>query len=84
MLQREEEAMSKRTMRLVRTLSDIRRAQRCTALRDARQAAELAALAAEASESEPPTSSRDQPIKSERRESTTETQAEFDMSIYAG
>nr|WP_207004839.1 hypothetical protein [Trinickia mobilis] len=83
-LQRKEKSMSKRTMRLVRTLSDIRRAQRCTALRAARQAAELAALAAEASEPEPPTSSPDLPPKRERRECATETISDFDLSIYAG
>lgn len=42
--------MNNRTMRIVRTLADIRRAQRCTALRDARAAAEADAELARAAD----------------------------------
>jgi hypothetical protein len=76
--------MSKRTLRLVRTLSDIRRAQHCTALRASREAAELAALAAEPSEPEPPAAPQDPPLDADRRERATSTRSEFDLSIYAG
>jgi hypothetical protein len=83
-LQRKEKAMSKRTMRLVRTLSDIKRAQRCTALRAAAQAAELAALAAEPREPEPPPAQLDAPPDTERRERADETYVACDLRIYAG
>jgi len=45
-----ESEMNKRTMRLVRQLADIRRAQHCTALRAARQAAEADAELARAAD----------------------------------
>jgi hypothetical protein len=76
--------MSKRTLRLVRTLSDIRRTQRCTALRAASQAAELEALAAEPNAPEPPTSPPDELQNNPSREPAAETNPDFDLSIYAG
>jgi hypothetical protein len=72
--------MSKRTMRLVRTLSDIKPAQRCTALRAAAKAAELAALAAEPNEPEPPPAKPDAASKPERRD-PTEIFLDYDPGI---
>lgn len=71
--------MSKRTMRLVRTLSNLKRARRCTALR---AAAELAALAAQDSEPEPPLAQPDPPAKRDHREITTEPNGDCDLIIY--
>ncbi|MBI0331016.1 hypothetical protein [Burkholderia plantarii] len=52
--------MNKRTMRLVRQLADIRRAQHCTALRAARQAAEADAELARADEPDADDNSHDE------------------------
>ncbi|AJY64615.1 hypothetical protein EFP18_28445 [Burkholderia glumae] len=57
-----ESEMNKRTMRLVRQLADIRRAQHCTALRAARQAAEAdAELARDDDEPDTAGERRDEP-----------------------
>jgi hypothetical protein len=77
----EEGKMSKRTMRLVCTLSDIRRAQRCTALRAAAQAA---ALQADDSDPDQAPPQKTAASRSERPEAPADAASGHDMSSCAG
>jgi hypothetical protein len=73
--------MSKRTMRLMCTLSDIRRAQRCTALRAAAQAAALKADHGDLDQAPPQKTAAS---TSERSEAPADAASGYDMSACAG